>query len=332
MRQFDRIESYNKKYSNELENAIREILPNIINAFVMAYGEQHRGYITYTLTNLKYVFFLPEDYLQTFSKERKYISNSSKYIIKYYLRYLNYLEFKSTSVTDENLLEFITKNYIARSTLNTDSDQNLVVNNLELDCPVFTFIESKGSFDKVIFLPLFIIDLKTILHEMNHAINNEMLAIAKNEKIEMQMYSSMFTTIDAEELVNDYIAELVLEEFLKLGVKIPKCLNRFIIGSNYELNYHIVEYYFDRLGPLILESLITGNHRKYWNLVGKKNNRHLGELMHILYRQEYTEERYQELIRLVDKMYHRMIEFTPIDYESFYQELESSGYRVRKLK
>lgn len=328
MKKFERIISYNKKYTIELEDSINLIMPKLIQAFTNIYGESHKDYIENTLRNIQYVFFIPEKLLTFFNNYSENTSHKEQYIMDYYLKYLSFLDFKSISIKDEELHDYIYKYYITK----TDVDYKLfkeanLAHDLADDNPAFTFVYNYQTTSKVILLPLYIIDIKTLIHELNHALCVDAVGIYNDCIITPSLYKNVIS----EELINDYIAELVLEEYKNIGGIIPKGLKRFKIENNYEYNYYIIEYLFDCLSPLILESLISKRHNLFIRLVGQKNCTHMWQLINNLYKKGYNESKYIELLNLIDKIYQRVMNTDFIDYDSYYQELESLGYRVRKL-
>ena len=238
-------------------------------------------------------------------------------------------EFESKEVNDDELELFVYKNYITKTDLNYETLINYdFIVNLDNDVPQFIFTKLEDYIAKVVMLPIYIIDLKTIIHELNHALYINLLCIMDEELI----FSDMFTTIESEELINDYISELVFKEYLRIGGIIPEYLNRFKIGNEYEYNYELVKYLFDIFEPLILESLISENHNIFIKLVGENNFNKLCNLIKILYLEEYNESKFKELIELVDKMYDKADSTEIKRNETYIEEAESYGYQIRRLK
>jgi len=329
MKKYNRIKSYNKKYTEELEQSIKTIMPKLIEAFTNIYGEEHKNYIESTLKSLKYIYFIPEKYLKLFNKYPNFVSNHNSYIIEYYIKYLKYLNYKSQSIKDEDLSNYIFNNYITKSEISNEqlNEYNILYNIID-DNPAYTFILDNLKVQKVILLPLYIIDLKTIIHELNHALCIEPIGIYYNSIISPNLFSNVIS----EEIINDYIAQLVLEEYKSIGGIIPKNLNRFKIGNNYKYNYYIINYLFEILSPLILESLISKRYNLFIKTVGKKNYNHLCQLISILYKNGFNEAKYIEIIDLVNKIYDKVINIEFIDYELYFNKLEKEGYNLKRLK
>ena len=180
-----------------------------------------------------------------------------------------------------------------------------------------------------ICLPIFTIDLKTIIHEINHALNINTIGYTDDELI-MQC---LFKTESCEELVNDYIAELVLNAFIEMGGVIPKSLRRINIGNEYVYKDYIVSYLFDCLADLLLESRISGNFNLFYELVGRDKTSELEQIMDDLYQKDYFAEcLFNELINLINEIYEKVINTETKDIQEQIDLLEIKGYRIRRLK
>lgn len=329
MKKFERIKSYNKKYSDELIDSIRTILPKLIEAFTIIYGEKYRDYITYTLTNLNYVFFIPERLFKSVLINPIDCSKKTVYLANYYIKYLYYLKRKYNTLPKEQKQEFVIKNFIVSTTLNErDLQDETIIKALEIDYPLMSFIESNGNFKKTIFYPIYTIDFLVIIHEMNHALNLD--AIMHDDK---KLYTPrLFSNEASDEIVNDYIAAMVYTTYFEIGGVLPKPLKEFGLERVYQPYYSLAEYLFDSLEPLVLTSLIAKRHNLFINMVGKVRFQKLCKLLEYFFENGHDEEKQEEYKNLVDEMYEYVMSFEEVNYDAYYEELESKGYRVRKLK
>lgn len=332
MKKFERINSYNKKYTNELSEALKIIMPWLIEAFVRIFGEKHRQYITYTLTHLKFVFFIPKAYAEVLLKDSYGIRKKDLAIIAYYLKYRKYLDLKLKSFPKKDQDDFRLESYTTRLDID-DGLEYQTVFALKDDCALmFTAIsELEEEYFKdeiVVQLPILTIDLKTIIHELTHSLIDRAVLCTDDEIIT----PSLFLNDEASELMNDYIASQTLEEYKNLGGPIPKCLRRIEFGNAYEDKDILVSYFYDSLAPLILESAITGNHNKLWKLAGASFSKYCAEVKRIFNsKEDVTQDKYDVICHYVDEMEDHVLGVQETDYEGFYQELESMGYRVRRL-
>ena len=203
MVQFDSIKGYNRKYTGELDNAIRIIMPKLIQAFVNIF-EGHKDYISFTLTNLNFVYFIPEYYLFHPLAMPK---NSPLYKVgNEYQKYNEYLRQKLKSHYEN-----------AQITQFLEEDSALFTNVLEYDS------NKVLKHKKVVLLSIFVIDLKTIIHELTHALLISVLCLTEDRLI----VSHGFPNTETMELISDFIATKVLEEYIRIGGVIPESLSRF---------------------------------------------------------------------------------------------------------
>lgn len=334
MTKFERIKSYNKKYTKELDDALKIIMPTLNEAYVSVFGEKYRDYITYTLSHLNFVYFIPEGYFNILLKDKVNIRKKDLAIMEYYLKYLNYLSFKFKSISEEDQEDFILKYFTTRSDLKGTGLEDQILFALEEDCALITYVISKLNQDYytgeiAVLLPLFAIDLKTIIHELTHTLINRAALCTEDEIITPDAFPNKETS----ELINDYIASMVLVEYKKLGGPIPKCLRRIKFHNLYEDLDILVSYFYDSLSPLILESTISGNHNMLWQCAGEPFPKYCAKVKEIFNAKgDILQPDYDILCDYVDEMYDRAISIEENDCESFYQELESMGYRIRKLK
>ncbi len=331
MVQFDSIKGYNRKYTGELDNAIRIIMPKLIQAFVNIF-EGHKDYISFTLTNLNFVYFIPEYYLFHPLAMPK---NSPLYKVgNEYQKYNEYLRQKLKSIPEPQKEDFILKHYCPKSDLKSHYENAQITQFLEEDSALFTNVLEYDSnkvlkHKKVVLLSIFVIDLKTIIHELTHALLISVLCLTEDRLI----VSHGFPNTETMELISDFIATKVLEEYIRIGGVIPESLSRFKLPQKYEDKSYLVEYFYNSLYPLILESLISGNHNMLEKSLGVSAfNQYCDRVKHLYYKQSICDFELAELENIVDKMLDNYFKIKKENYESFYQELESMGYRVRRLK
>lgn len=326
------IEQKINKHTKELEASIKIIEPKLIEAFVRIYGEEHRSKITYTILNMNYIFFISEKSCKILNSPKSGVRKKDLNTLQSYLRYLNKQDKCFNTVAPKDQERFIIKNYLSRYPFKVE-DYSDFADALASDCPCCSiyFRESPKSISTEFYicLPIFTIDLKTIIHELNHALNINVVGYTA-EKILMEY---LFKTEVSEELVNDFIAGLVFEKYLELGGIIPKPLKRFEISSGYEFKDYIVAYLFENLEPLLLESRISGNYNLFYKLVGIDRTRSLERIMEELYSKKYFDEYlYKELIYLIDEIYESVINSDPLSIEEQLKYFEEQGLKLRRLK
>ena len=185
------------------------------------------------------------------------------------------------------------------------------------------------NFYKSILLPIFVIDLEIIIHEINHALMIDVIATTK-EKVIMP---SLFTAEECDELFNDYIAHLVLEEYFKLKAPIPYPLRKFKFMNVYENYFYLIELFYYVFEKVIKRSIMTKNFNLLYEYAGKENFDLFCNMVQKYYLQDgCSEDEFQDLLDLVQQMNEHALAITPIDYKSYLNELESMGIKVRRLK
>lgn len=325
------IEQNIRKHTKELEDSISYITPKLIEAFVNIYGKKHREYITNVINNIDYIFFISEEFNEE-ALNYKGNSKHSKKIMANYLKYLNQViaKFNTVSLNDED--KYIIKNVIPRFPFILE-DYSFFAKAIADDtacCMVGpNYVNGNINYKYVILLPIFTIDLKVIIHEINHALGTSPLLMMDN----MLLIDFLFRDEVTEELTNDYISELVLQEYIRIGGIIPKPLRRVKIGNAYKAKDYIVKYLFDILDYIILESRISGNYNLFYEFVGRENVNHLCDLIINLYTKNYYDiDEHIELINVVNSMLSNIENAQVKTSEERLKELENLGYTLRRLK
>ncbi len=343
MKKFCDVKQKKAKYTRQLDKALSMVMPTVIEAFINVYGKRHEKFIRRKLANLKYCYFIPQSHLELFREYHNYLREEDNKLVDYYLEYIDHLGYKYGKIRggDDEKLTFIYRNFLTKSDLSIAKLKAYnMVEPIEEDCPLYTpRLDSTKEVSQVvtiIILPIIIGTLEMIIHEINHALTCEAVGYIDDVVFEATLFcvndQRPDTDNTAEEIVNDYIANLVLKEFLRIGGYIPTVLKKYDIGNDYVDNAYIADYLFQKLGSLILESEITHNDRLFINSVGKDNHLHLCELMSELFNNGKDESKYVELVNLIDEMAEKVRNAPEENVEAFFQELEGLGYRVRKLR
>lgn len=322
------INHYNNTFTKELEESILNLMPKLIEAFVKVYGERYRDYIIYTLNSLNYIIFISKRlFLEALLLPN--IGKIEKEQIKLYLKYIKEKEILYPNIPFKDKIDFIYKSYITKFPYEKDYI-SYFISALAIECPTFVDLVIPNNDDakesKNIILPLYVTCLKDLIHELNHSLTFNLAGIYGKNLVA----PTLFPDEECDEIINDYIADLVLKEFLKLGEIIPQPLNRIIIPNKYETRYYLIEKLFNRLGILILECSISKRYNLFYKSVGYKNVVRASKLIKDLFEHQ-NNRKWHELNALIEQMYRNALATNPIDYETFYQKLESVGYKVRRL-
>lgn len=319
-----------RKHTKELEESITLITPGLIEAFVKVYGEKHREHITYIINKLEYIFFISEEFIKVI-KDNNGIRKSYKRIIMRYLKYLEEVSHKFNCVAIEDEQKYIIKKFLPKFPY-VSEDYEYFADAIEGDVPCCMAKARKDEEtlepDFVILLPIFTIDLKIIIHEINHALGANPLCILNDNYM---LVDFLFKKEIPEELENDFIAELVLQEFLKMGYTIPKPLKRIPIGNAYKEKDYIIKYLFDCLDFLLIEARISRNYNLFYQFIGKDNFEHLSNLIETLYN-EFTEGKFYELLSLINQLVERFANTEVETKEEYLDKIESSGIKLQRIR
>lgn len=262
----ERIKLYNKKYMNELKSAINFCMPKLIQAFINVYDANHADYIRYTLSHLNYTYFISPSFIDLFSSFPK-INLQAKKILTYYQNYLNHVHKLYTPDIDKDT--FLMKYYFVGSDLDSEwlTDENFL-SAFRCDTPLFNDLiyketeDSPYSIIKSVFLPIFTINFYMLVHELNHAMSGHSYFLVGDNLAQTRLFKPVNNEEDiiSEELFNDYIANIIIQEYLRIGGIIPPCLRVFKFYNQYQCNSFLVAPFYKTFHKLLLEAYISGNH------------------------------------------------------------------------
>ena len=317
MKDFKRIKSYNKKYVEELDRALKVIKPYLVQAFTLFYGSEYLSYIKKTLEKINYTYFLSEHYFRLLEQKSFGLSNKDRRVTEYYLEYLKDRQFYKK----KNLKSLI---------LHSDFDKELFVSAhfrkylFFGEAAYVTFNEQEST----ILLPIFVIDLKTVIHEINHVFMSEVVATTG----EGVVIPRLFLLDECDELFNDLIAEQILRIYRQIRAPIPYTLRRFQLLSSYQQYLSLIDPFYQSFLPLIKKSIMTKNYNLLLESVGRDDFPLYCLLIQKCFLQKGFRKREQNLLneavlRMRDHAFH--LSFS--SYEDCFYELESLGYRIRKL-
>ena len=327
------VQSYNKKYVRELDEGIARIKPYLVDAFARFYGKEYRDQIEYIMDHLSLVYFISEEYMKLILQGMIGLSNQEKRVLHSYLNYLMFLDRKASGICEgEQIEKFCLQRYIVKSDLSLDILlKRDTICYLGLDRPLFTFypdLEEKG-FYKTIFLPIYVTSLEAFIHEINHAVMSDLVALAGKEEIQ----SIWFGNQECEELFNDIIAYSIFDDLLQNLKNIPKVFRRFDYSTNYEFYFYLIEDFYAFFEEVIKKSIMEKNPSYLLLYTGEEEFKKFCSLIQKHYLNEgCSEEEYLELMELVSRMREHALKMEPFQYDDYFKQLEKEGYRVRRLK
>lgn len=314
MKDFKRIKSYNKKYREELDMALKMIEPYLIQAFTLFYGEEYRDQIESTIQNINYTYFLSERYFRLLAKKSFGLSNKDLKVAQYYLEYLKEVQFNKKEKEKYLVIKssFDKKRFAFLKYL-VSGEAGYVIFNEE---------------ESTILLPIFVIDLKTIIHEINHVFMSEVVATS----CEGVVIPRLFLFDECEELFNDLIAEQVLGIYRQIKGSVPYSLRRFQLLSLYQEYFYLIEPFYQTFYPLIKKSIMTKKYNLLLEMVGKNEFSYYSLLVQKCFLQKNSSLKEEKLLEeALLRMKDHAFSFSSVSHDDYIIELESMGYRVRKL-
>lgn len=245
---------------SELVSLYKKIEPYLIDAFVKYYGEEHRYKIENLINNLTIIFASHNIGSASF-KERalKYKDSSIK---------KEYYENLSSIKSDKNSIII---SYVGE----VPEKLRLEVENYD-DKYALGYADI-GSYDKSILVTFgYGIDVETLIHEMNHLLTKDILAINRENGELIKSYGFNNEGDFVYEIINDYMTLDIMNDFKELLPKdiFGNLLLTFKTSSGYTnlddvLGNPIKEMYLFK--DIIKSSLINKDGSKIRNILGKEN-------------------------------------------------------------
>ncbi len=260
------------------------------------------------------------------------LSNQERRVLHSYLNYLLFLDRKASGICEgEQIEKFCLQKYIVKSDLSLETLlKRDTICFLGLDGPIFTFYPNLGEKDyaKTIFLPIYVTSLEAFIHEINHAIMSDIIALVGKEEIQ----SIWFGNQECEELFNDFIAYSIFDDLYQNPKNIPKVFRRFNYPTTYEFYFYLIEDFFTFFEEIIKKSIMEKNPSYLLLYTGEEEFQRFCSLVQkYCLNEECSEEEYLELMELVSRMREHALKMEPFDYDDYFKQLEKEGYRVRRL-
>lgn len=316
-----KIKELNKKYIKELNIALKVVKPYLIKAFTKFYGKEYEGAISNTINKISFNYFISKSYLEAAYSYKGVYGKRYNKILNYYFKFLDRLEDDSLSI--DELGNLLLKNGLDKEQIDLYNFYNV------LDMPFFTILK-KGdlNYEKYIFLSIFAINLDVVIHEINHALMIEVVALVDDFLVTPQL----FLYVESEEIFNDFITSKILDIYLNENYPLPFSLNRFTFQSEWEQHFYLIDLFYYVFEQVIKKSIMTKNFNLLWNYAGTYDFKLFCFLVQKYYfNKGCSEDEYQALLDLVFKMQNHALNIKALDYDAYFKELENKGYLVRKL-
>lgn len=303
-------------------NAYKYARPYLIDSFVEFYGEEYRSYITSIINSIKFNFMLNECALYHISYP-DFIKEDIKLLRTYFGlvdRYLKHL--KATVDKKEEI-------YIKACYQNDDSFLYLYPKYREIienNYRALSFVDYQND-ERIngIILPILALGNIDLIHEINHLICTHIIAMHGDNPILVEPFKSF----EVVELINQLTALIITKIFEQ-----KKCplLPPIKTSSYYDGKLYLVRGFYNQFESIIKEVLVTGNTNLLEATLGDNNL----DLFYDLVENEYEKGvilplKSKKIETINNKMLLHLAKQHHFNYNEFFSELKSMGYRVRRL-
>lgn len=194
---------------------------------------------------------------------------------------------------------------------------------------------------------LFIHEGCAFFHELNHVVCNSDSYYEGHNYFYRKtgLYIRDNTGVDTNrllfmELINDISSQEIYKLFEKRGGDFSKVFWGFdLFVSEYEKNLWLVDEFYQEFKELIKEASITDNCNELFYRVGKDNFKKFLNIFSDYYEQEIDLEEKEVVLECIHEIIMDMKEhvantrhFTEEELNDYFENLESYGYRIKRLK
>lgn len=291
------IESFIEYYGKEYEDRIRSIYDNT--TIVYYIGQNITNLIN--SNNLSYFELTPQQ-IELFEMERKLSNHTLTDGEKNEIRYVGS---NKTDVFSNEELSAIT---------------NVIINTTNSNIPLKLLWTFNGRTNRFIFLPSYMWEDSSIIHEMNHHMTSDELLLIETENgnshisisgLNIDGYNSSNEERIIEELLNEMSTIEITEIFHKKGgTYLEENINKNIPEEcDYRKNFYLVEKFYTYFKDVIKKTRISGNKNLLLQTCGKENYYKLVNLINKYYNTGFTPEKAHELDQVFEAMvsYHNNI-------------------------
>lgn len=313
---------YKKLLEVQINKDISDNSQKLIDSFVDYYGEQYREVITEKYNNIVFVYYISNFlifYILEKSLQKLKIGEKVEYgdILGLCLHlyesgtYKNYLT--ADNFKQQNIKLLIKKMIgISDETILNDSKLFMsilyMINRKQSDDPYEYNIafEDMTSLNTIIALPIYSIDDKSLIHEINHAICTNIIGISENNQHLIQCglnVSDEPNTNEIMELVNDAQAKKIYDIFKnKYHGNIFLSLTNDSIDKEAEQNkYSVIKLFFETFENELKEACISGNLNILFNKLGSHNFQLICSIINSESNEKEKVDKISDLINNIEK-------------------------------
>lgn len=257
-----------KEYSKKITSRINNYKKLILDSFVEFYGEDYRDIITTRFNDTSFlyyindltIFYIVDSLKQGYNDKFKNIMFATPYII-----HLIENNIYNQEITPDNFYELGMNKIVGTSDEKILSDKNLLKYSIAIALrennqnPYEFNICINKELKRIIALPIFSIDDKSLFHEINHVISSEIVIKNKEttvkcgldyENEEKKYYNEILNDIMSLEIYNIFkqkCKDNILEDNIMVDVLFSKYIDfHYLLTEFYEKNKErLKSFYID---------------------------------------------------------------------------------------
>lgn len=355
-------EKLKSKYDKLIKDSLNSNKKILIESFVEYYGEEYRNTIEKKLNDIDFVFYINWESIITTIKE--YIPN-----VENPNKYEDFINFVNSKTKKESFFTKYFKSMTEKSSLpdNIVGTTNPSIFNIPyikfvlpkfLDSPsarCCCYTDESLNVNKVIFFAILCLSEKTIIHEINHAITNDIIAFNYNdEKIKERLFKSgLFTDVTGQSEKNENILEELINEKAALEItKIFKqkggdfssfCLNVPTLFCPYNMNLYLIDEFYDTFKEYIKIARISENKNVLIERIGKTNYENFIKLVNSCYTRQYSDlsiieeikkrnlPKIKQIIDEMKKEAKNSHEMSQQELDEYFEQLKNQGFKVKMI-
>lgn len=350
-----------EKLKVKYDNLIRETLDSnkriLIESFVDYYGEEYRNIIEKRYNEIIFIYYVDWETIDLVVENFiPKVENKDKYA-----DFINLSNSRKTpKINFEGIFKAINKkcklpnNLIG--TTNPSILNNIYINNylfkkLKSPCPSCKSWVSIGHTNRIISFQILSLSESTIIHEINHAITMDIMALITEENRPMGAIHKSGLSIEishknniakiTEELVNEKAGREITKIFKQRGGDLSSFCFNISLSYVYESNLYLVDEFYDKFKKYIKIARISDNKNALVERIGKSNYENYLSLVNYFYTEDITtidknkEENEKRIKIIIDEM--RGVEkishdLSQQELNDTYKYLESKGFKTKILK
>ena len=252
-----KVDNVKKEYSKKITNKIVTYKDIILESFIEFYGENYRNIITARFDNISFLYYINDITIFYIVNSLKQDYDDKFKNIMFFLPYIVYLienNFYKQEVTIDNFYKLGTNKIVGSSDERLLLDEKLLMHSIAIalrdknENPYEVNLPFDNELKRIVALPIFSVDDKSLFHELNHAISSDI--VIKNGKsvdkcgleydYEEEYYNEVLNDMISSEIYNIFkkkCKDNILEDNIMKGVLIDRYTDCYHLISNfYEQN------------------------------------------------------------------------------------------------